>query len=201
MNKKAFTLAEVLITLSILGVVAALTIPALVNRNSDIAAQTKLKKAIAAYETMAAVYMAENETADLTGLTCSGLKDYFKQIDGAGTCSFTTADGAYWMFNTDAADSATTGIKQAIVYDAKDAPRYGVAVWTANGRVNSLGAADGANNILANSVNPTVSGDAPTIANTRNYSAAPLFMDGKYWCKASISATAAGATSITCAQQ
>ena len=31
-GKRAFTLAEVLITLSILGVVAALTIPTLVNR-------------------------------------------------------------------------------------------------------------------------------------------------------------------------
>ena len=44
-NKKAFTLAEVLITLSILGVVAALTIPTLVNRQSDLAAQTRIKKA------------------------------------------------------------------------------------------------------------------------------------------------------------
>ena len=60
-SKKAFTLAEVLITLSILGVVAALTIPSLVNRQSDLAAQVKLKKAISNYEDVIGTYMAENE--------------------------------------------------------------------------------------------------------------------------------------------
>ena len=48
-HKSAFSLAEVLITLAILGVVAALTIPTLVNRQSDLMAMTKIKKSISNY--------------------------------------------------------------------------------------------------------------------------------------------------------
>ena len=44
MNKKAFTLAEVLITLSILGVVAAISIPNIITNFQDKADMTKLKK-------------------------------------------------------------------------------------------------------------------------------------------------------------
>ena len=44
--KAAFTLAEVLITLAIIGVVAALTIPTLLNNYNDKVLETKYKKAI-----------------------------------------------------------------------------------------------------------------------------------------------------------
>src|SRR5574344_1882726 len=44
LKKAAFTLAEVLITLGIIGVVAALTIPTLVNNYQEKASVTKLKK-------------------------------------------------------------------------------------------------------------------------------------------------------------
>ncbi len=43
--KKAFTLAEVLITLTIIGIVAAMTIPTLMSKYKDQATVTKLKKA------------------------------------------------------------------------------------------------------------------------------------------------------------
>ncbi len=45
MNKEAFTLAEVLITLAIIGVVAALTIPSVVKNYQKTQTVTKLKKA------------------------------------------------------------------------------------------------------------------------------------------------------------
>ena len=138
-GKKAFTLAEVLITLSILGVVAALTIPALVNRNSDIAAQTKLKKAIAAYETAAAVYMAESGKAntdawlsDKGTASCDNVGSYFKIVNtvaGTNNCEFTTSDGVLWRFN------GTSGY--AVAYDSAKGPRYGVVMWTTDGNVNS----------------------------------------------------------------
>ena len=44
MSKKGFTLAEVLITLSIIGVVAALTVPTLVRNYEDAANAAKAKK-------------------------------------------------------------------------------------------------------------------------------------------------------------
>lgn len=42
--KQAFTLAEVLITISIIGVVAALTLPSLISKNNTAAMESKLKK-------------------------------------------------------------------------------------------------------------------------------------------------------------
>ena len=45
-EKKAFTLAETLITLTILGVVAAITVPSLINKQSESVDRTKLKKAM-----------------------------------------------------------------------------------------------------------------------------------------------------------
>lgn len=44
MNKNAFTLAEVLITLGIIGVVAAMTLPALIQNHTNKTVATKLKK-------------------------------------------------------------------------------------------------------------------------------------------------------------
>ncbi|MBQ7450448.1 prepilin-type N-terminal cleavage/methylation domain-containing protein, partial [bacterium] len=48
--KYGFTLAETLITLSILGIVAAITIPSLVGRQIESQNRTKLKKAMTMYE-------------------------------------------------------------------------------------------------------------------------------------------------------
>ena len=193
MNKKAFTLAEVLITLSILGVVAALTIPALVNRNSDIAAQTKLKKAIAAYETAMAVNMAENESASAVFADCKALGAYFKQVDGATTCKFTTADGAYWVFedvtkNPGEATESHTITGSALVFDAKDAPRYGVTLWNANGRVNAIGSADEVPNIPTSGVFTTIPNDI-TISNSRKLSTANEFMNGTLSCSKGVADT------------
>lgn len=43
-GKYAFTLAEVLITLGIIGIVAAMTLPALIQKNNSIALETAFKK-------------------------------------------------------------------------------------------------------------------------------------------------------------
>jgi prepilin-type N-terminal cleavage/methylation domain-containing protein len=44
LHKKAFTLAEVLIVLAIIGIVAAITIPAMINSTQDNEYHTVLKK-------------------------------------------------------------------------------------------------------------------------------------------------------------
>ena len=157
-SKKAFTLAEVLITLSILGVVAALTIPSLVNRQSQLAAIVKMKKAISQFEQVADVYMAENDATDIKGMidggtssntTCAGLSGYFKQVSGANTCTFTTADGVQWKFDG-------TNKEVAIAYDSETSPHYGVVMYvpstgTDAGKVNPQTAPTGIGNTLKSS--------------------------------------------------
>lgn len=103
MNKKAFTLAEVLIVLGIIGIVAALSIPTLINNYLKHKTVTRLK---AAYTILyQAVTMAEANT----GLKASQW-DYPSPNDGPSTLSWinkylvsylkytsegTTVDGAY----------------------------------------------------------------------------------------------------------
>ena len=61
-RKAAFTLAEVLITLGIIGVVAAMTLPALIQKNNNKVVETRLKKF---YSTMnQAIMMAEVDYGD-----------------------------------------------------------------------------------------------------------------------------------------
>lgn len=62
-KKKAFTLAEVLVTLGIIGIVAAMTLPALVQKHQDKITVNKLKKA---YSTISQAYlMARNENGEI----------------------------------------------------------------------------------------------------------------------------------------
>ena len=63
--KKAFTLAEILITLGIIGVVAALTIPTMVQRNTNEAHVQQLKKAFATISNTFDGFLAENNAASL----------------------------------------------------------------------------------------------------------------------------------------
>lgn len=70
-HKKAFTLAEVLITLAVIGVVAALTIPILMQNADEKANVTALKKA---YSTLSQAYkLAEQDygTPDTWGIVAS----------------------------------------------------------------------------------------------------------------------------------
>ena len=59
LEKTAFTLAEVLITLGIIGVVAALTLPALIQNNRNKELQTGLKKAYSVISQALDMYQAE----------------------------------------------------------------------------------------------------------------------------------------------
>lgn len=100
-KKAAFTLAEVLITLGIIGIVAAMTIPTLITRYQKREVATKLK---ATYSTIAnALKLAEEENGDLdfTGNTALEnfdkyllpyLKVTSKQLNG-GKISFLYPDG------------------------------------------------------------------------------------------------------------
>ena len=104
MKKKiAFTLAETLIVLVILGVVAAITIPTLVKRHQETSNKAKIKKAMTAYEAALSKIVVENNIKsdngidNFAGANCANSRVYFKQTrDGDDNCTFMTADGLWW---------------------------------------------------------------------------------------------------------
>lgn len=73
--KKGFTLAEVLITLVIIGVIAAMTIPTLINSTGDQEYKTGLKKAFATLNQIVSVnaVVGDYTPSDLTGATLTDL--------------------------------------------------------------------------------------------------------------------------------
>ena len=103
---KGFTLAETLITLTILGVVAVITVPMLINKQMESANRTKLKKAMAAYEKALNQIIVDNDIkGSITAVegfrltdNCSGSRPYFKAIKeiAGNNCRFQTADKVWW---------------------------------------------------------------------------------------------------------
>ena len=104
MKKRAFTLAETLITLTILGVVAAITIPALVNRQIENSNRTKVKKAMATYEKALNQIVIDNDIktdAELTSWTqeqndCDKTIKYFNPVEEVDPCIVKMPDGLWW---------------------------------------------------------------------------------------------------------
>ena len=106
MKKKlnGFTLSETLIVVVVLGIIATLTIPALVNKNKESVAKTKVRKAMAAYESALNKMIIENDLKSDDTLTawagdaennCANSTNYFKKVQGDG-CVFKTSDGIWW---------------------------------------------------------------------------------------------------------
>ena len=108
------------------GMIAALVIPSLINRQADLASTIKIKKAVASYYDLAGVYMAENKTKNLQGMfgyNCENASEYFKIVEQNG-CNFETPDGVYWQFNQDGSatisDSSYNPIRSIKVGVCKD---------------------------------------------------------------------------------
>ena len=103
-DRSGFTLAETLITLTILGIIAAITIPALINKQLDNANKTKVKKSMEAYEKALNQMVIENDIKGnissaegfRTSDNCSGTTNYFKKIDQISNCRFKTSDKVWW---------------------------------------------------------------------------------------------------------
>ena len=100
----AFTLSETLITVVILGIVAAILVPNLINRQVENANRTKVKKAMASYEKAINFIILENDIKSTEELkefgeeeNCKFSKAYFKTVqDGANDCIFRTTDRVWW---------------------------------------------------------------------------------------------------------
>ncbi len=61
-RQKGFTLAEVLITLGIIGVVAAMTLPTLISNYQKVVLKTQYKKGVSILANAIQMEMAKNET-------------------------------------------------------------------------------------------------------------------------------------------
>ena len=103
-RKNAFTLMETLVTVVILGIVAAILVPNLINRQVENANRTKVKKAMAVYEKAINYIIIENDIKSTEELkefgeeeNCKFSKAYFKTVqNGANDCIFKTADRVWW---------------------------------------------------------------------------------------------------------
>ena len=109
-RRVAFTLAETMIVLVVLGIVAAITIPALVNRHVEAERRTKLKKAMTVYDMALNKIVIENNLkseeavenwANANG-PCINSSDEFKVSENVtengvvNTCKFKDASGIWW---------------------------------------------------------------------------------------------------------
>lgn len=94
MGKKAFTLSEVLITLGIIGVVAAMTLPALIQNHTKKVVETRLKKFYTVFNQ--AIQMAEVKHGDKKSwyIDASGV-----EVDEEGKPILATSEIDRW-FNT-----------------------------------------------------------------------------------------------------
>ena len=72
MNKRGFTLAEVLITLGIIGVIAAMTVPTLMNNSTEIEFRSAFKKGLAALNQAVTMNVAL-DNVDFDSLTNTGV--------------------------------------------------------------------------------------------------------------------------------
>lgn len=95
--KNGFTLAEVLITLGIIGVVAALTIPGILQNTKNKEMQTKLKKAYSDWNQVAMKFMEEHDEPIGSYLIQNGAQTTLQEI----TKQFSTRSyvGGPWSDN------------------------------------------------------------------------------------------------------
>ena len=104
-KKAAFTLAETLIVVAVLGVIATLTIPTLIKQQTETQNRVKVKKSMTAYEKALSSLVIENElrnnsvlstwAQDEANSNCENATKYFKKSSGDG-CIFKTSDGVWW---------------------------------------------------------------------------------------------------------
>ena len=74
MNKRGFTLAEVLITLGIIGVIAAMTVPTLMNNSTELEFRSAFKKGLAALNQAVTMNVAL-DNVDFDSLTSDNTSD------------------------------------------------------------------------------------------------------------------------------
>lgn len=115
-SKKGFTLAEILITLAIIGVIAAISIPVLMGETQDTEMKTALKKAVSVLNQAIGISIAQDSEDAATCNNCTtsqGLTDYFSnKVSFAEkdytNSTFISADGIKYQFFKNGATACGT---------------------------------------------------------------------------------------------
>lgn len=105
MKKHGFTLAEVLVTLGIIGVISALVMPTFTSSMQNRKIGPKLAKAVASFEMAAQASLADAEASRMTeaGWTTpneilNGISTHLKGQVNENTRTFTSSDGVGYRF-------------------------------------------------------------------------------------------------------
>jgi len=112
-NNKSFTLAEVLVALLIIGIVAALTVPQLIQSAERNENKVALKKALGALNHALSLNMSQNgiEANDSSISSSEDLANLFGRklnvISGSGTNSIYVNDGTRYTFTRNGSCSTT----------------------------------------------------------------------------------------------
>ena len=137
MNKYGFTLAEVLITLGVIGVVAAMTLPSLTKKYQDKILLTQVKKSYSELENAVKLYAAENSCSDITCISDTSLTSeellqrLYKSFKSATYCSKTTQKGICKYTLVKGYTPSNDGYGNAIYSDSFRAPFFVSASGTA----------------------------------------------------------------------
>ncbi len=130
MHKFGFTLAEVLITLGVIGVVAAMTLPSLTKKYQDKLLLTQVKKSYSELENAVKLYAAQNSCSDITCISdTSGtseelLQRLYKSFKGATYCSKTKQKGICKYTLVKGYTPTNDGYGHAIYSDSFRAPFF-----------------------------------------------------------------------------
>lgn len=115
-QQNSFTLAEVLITIGIIGVVAAITIPVIVLKSQKIQTLSQLKKTYATLQVMYQKAVADNGLIDDWGLSAmsdgAGMVSVYQNIiaqylNVSKYCGTTNTNNACWAYGYDFSGTAT----------------------------------------------------------------------------------------------
>ena len=79
MKSRAFTLAEVLTTISIIGIVAALTLPALIQKRTNVEVESKLKKIYSVMNQAILLSEQDNGPKEYWPRTCSNCEEHYNK--------------------------------------------------------------------------------------------------------------------------
>lgn len=107
MKKLGFTLSEVLITLAIIGVIAAITMPALMTNIMNQQVGTSLAKAYNTLENANKLALAENSVRNLDAIP--GVGNNYLNLIKRYVAGHDTAAGNYWSYDRSAGFSSGPG--------------------------------------------------------------------------------------------